>query len=222
MKISTFAFIFLLCVGSAALAQKQSPVYVLKYYYPEDTTKIISKRAYSRTVNKDGSFCITDYNPVDLQKQIYLSCYDVLGVPTHYGDGTDMTQIYADSLRMNFRGRDTTLVIKAPEQLKDAAVLWFWKYRPKVNETCTVGGIRKNFITHKIDLNSVSYTYLGRENVSVLGKTTSCHKVKSMPLNGSTGVYDERWFDDKGMLVLEHHIVGKDGMRIGKLTEIIK
>src|ERR1700743_2175075 len=198
---------------------KPAVIYILKYYYPEEPTKVISTRAYSRSVNKDGSFCLIDYDKMN--SPVYSSCYDANGIPTQSGNEKELTKIYRDSIRLNFNVKDTTVLINKAKDLKDVTTLWFWKHTPKVNETATVGGIRKNFITKSIDLVSVVYTYLGKESITVLGEMKICYLVKSVPLNGSTGVYDKRWYDEQGMLVKEQHVVGKDGMRIAELSEII-
>jgi hypothetical protein len=198
---------------------KHTKIYVLKYYYPEEPDKIIYRRAYGRSKNKDGSFCLIDYDPAT-NKPIYSSCFDPNGIPTQTGNDKEPTKIYRDSIRLNFKGKDTTILINTVKELKDPTTLWFWKHTPKVNETVTVGGIRKNFITKSIDLVSVAYTYMGKERINVFGKIKTCYLVKSIPLNGSKGVYDERWFDQKGMLVKEKHVVGKDGTRIAELSEI--
>ena len=200
---------------------KPTVIYVLKYYYPEEPEKIISTRAYSRSKNKDGSFCMIDYDPNNMNKPTYSSCFDTNGIPTQAGIDKEVTKIYADSIRLNFKGKDTTVLINTAIQLKDPTALWFWKHKPQLNETVTVGGIRKNFITKTIDLVSVAYTYMGEEKIEVLGKMKTCYLVKSVPLNGSKGVYDERWFDEQGMLVKEKHVVGKDGIRIAELSEIV-
>jgi hypothetical protein len=197
---------------------KPTVIYVLKYYYPEEPAKIVSTRAYSRSNNRDGSFCLIDYDPNNMSKPAYSSCFDTNGIPTQI---EGLTKIYRDSIRLNFKGKDTTVLINIAKDLKDITTLWFWKHMPKVNETVTVGGIMKNFITNSIDRVSVAYTYLGKESISVLGEMRTCYLVKSVPLNGSKDVYNERWFDEHGMLVKEKHIVGKDGMRIAELSEIV-
>jgi hypothetical protein len=200
---------------------KPAVIYVLKSYYPEEPAKIISTRAYARSRNKDGSFCLIDYDPHDMNKPVYKSCFDAYGVPTQSGNEKELTRMYRDSIRLNFKGKDTTVLINTTKELKDETKLWFWKYMPKLNETVTVGGIRKNFITKTIDRVSIAYTYVGKEKINVLGEMKTCYLVKSVPLNGSTGVYDERWFDQQGMLVKEKHVVGKDGTRIAELSEIV-
>jgi hypothetical protein len=223
-------FLIIITQGAKAQSPKQNDVskdkkhlaiYILKYYYPEAPEKIISTRAFGRTENKDGSFCMVDFAPADLTKPVYSSCFDPDGIPTQSGNEKELTKIYRDSIRLNFKGKDTTVLINAAKELKDPTTTWFWKHMPKVNETATVGGIRKNFITNTIDFVRVTYTYIGKEKINVLGEMKTCYLVKSMPLNGSTGVFDERWFDEKGMLVKEKHTVGKDGARIAELSEIV-
>ena len=93
---------------------------------------------------------------------------------------------------------------------------------PYVNEKVTVSGIRKNFITNTIDKVNVSYIYLGKEKLKILGRTRNFYLVKSFPLNGSEGIYDERWYDKKGMVVKERHVVGKSGVRVTELSKILR
>lgn len=200
---------------------KQTAIYILKFYYEEDPATIKFNRAYARSVNQDGSYCIQDFDVGNLKSATYSSCYSASGIPTEFGSEKELTRIFKDSVRLNFRGRDTTVMVDTEKELKDITTLWFWKHMPKLNETTTVGGIRKNFITNHVDLVRTAHTYLGKEKISVLGKMTTCYKVKSVPLNGSKDVYDERWYDQQGMLVKEKHIVGTNGVRIGELSEIV-
>lgn len=201
--------------------RKHTAMYVLRYYYPETPGKILFKRAYRRVEEKDGGFCLVDYDPSDTGIILSRSCFDRDGIPVDFGDEKNLTQIFKDSVRLSFKGKDTTILMNTAKELKDATSLWFWKHTPKISDTVIVGVVRKNFITKSIDLVRVAYVYCGKEKITVLGKMEACYKVKSFPLNGSKGVYDERWFDKKGMLVKEQHTVGKDGSRIGELTEII-
>ena len=142
---------------------KRTAIYVLKYYYPEEPGKIINIRAYGRSLNKNGSFCLIDYDPIDRNKPTYMSCFDENEIPTKSGNDKELTKIYKDSISLNFRGKDTTVLINTAKELKDPTTLWFWKHTPKVNETLIVGGIRKNFITNTIVVVNVVHTYLGKE-----------------------------------------------------------
>lgn len=209
-------------IKSKDLLQKKTSIYFLSYYYQEEPNKIISSRATGRIVTGDASFCLVDYDLKDLGKISYSSCFDFNGMPIHYGSQKEITKIFKDSVHLNFKGRDTTFLIDSKKELQNPTNLWFWKYMPHVNETVVVGGVRKNFITNTIDKVNVSYTYLGKEKLKILGKTNSFYLVKSFPLNGSEGVYDERWYDKKGMLVKEKHVVGKDGVRVAELSKIVK
>ena len=202
--------------------QKSTAVYFLKYYYEEEPGKIIFSRATGRSVAKDGSFSLIDYQLTDLSKPSFSLCFDAMGMPTQYGNEKEITNVYKDSVRLNFRGKDTTILITAQNKLSNPTNLWFWKYMPQVNETVVVGSVRKNFITNKIDIVDVAYTYMGKVKINVLGKVGTYYLVKNVPLNGSEGVYDERWYDKKGMMVKERHVVGKDGVRIGELTQIVE
>lgn len=208
-------------IQSLSQLKKHNAIYVLKYYYEEQPDKILFTSARGRAIKKDGSFCLVEYDPADVTKVTYTSCFDPDGIPTQFGSGNEITKITKDSLTVNFKGKDTTFFINAEKRLKDPTALWFWKHRPKLNETVIVAGVRKNFTTKSVDLVNVSYTYEGKENINVLGKTQLCYKVKSVSLNGSTGIYDERWFDDNGMIVREKHVVGKDGIRVSELIRII-
>lgn len=199
---------------------KNTPIYVLKYYYPEAPENILFTRAYGRIIHNNGTFCLIDYTRAEKNKPIYSSCFNKEGMPIEFGNYKEVTKIYNDSIRLNFRGKDTTVLTPKADALKDPTTLWFWKHIPKVNEKVYVSGIRKNFITNSIDLVSIAHTYLGKESIDVLGKTKTCYLVKSVPLNDSKDVYDERWYDEQGMLVKEKHAVGKDGFRIGELIEI--
>jgi len=209
-------------VKAKDLLQKRTNLYFINYYFEEEPDKIISSRASRRVINGDSSFCIEDYDLKDISKITYSSCFDFNGTPTHYGTEKEITKVFKDSIRLNFKGRDTTFLIDSEKELRNQTNLWFWKYMPYVNETVIVGGIMKNFITNKIDKVNISYTYLGKVKLKILGKTENLHLVKSFPLNGSEGVYDERWYDNKGMLVKEKHVVGTNGVRIGELSKIVK
>lgn len=209
-------------IKTGDLRHKKTSVYFLKYYYEEEPDKILNSRVTCRIINEDSSFCLVDYDLKNLSKTTYSSCFDLNGMPTHYGSEKEMTSVLKDSVRLNFKGRDTTLLINSIKGLQNPTSLWFWKYMPYVNETVIVGGVRKNFIANTIDKVNVSYTYLGKEKLKILGKTKRCYLVKSFPLNGSEDVYDERWYDKKGMLIKERHIVGKDGVRVAELSKIVK
>jgi len=209
-------------IKTSDLRDKKTNIYFLSYYYEEEPDKIINLRAICRIIKKDSSFCLVDYVPKDLDKTIYCSCYDFTGMPTQFGSEKEMTSIIKDSVRLNFKERDTTLLSSSKKELQNPTSLWFWKYMPYVNETVVVGGIRKNFITNTIDKVDVSYTYLRKEKLKILGKTKGYYLVKSYPLNESEGVYDERWYDMKGILVRERHVVGKNGIRVAELSKIVK
>lgn len=202
--------------------QERTNIYFLKYYYEEEPAKIISTRAIGRMVTPDGTFCLVDYDVNDTSKITYRSCFNASGIPTSYGSDKETTKVLENGIRLNFKGRDTTFLINIKEKLQNTTQLWFWIYMPHVNETVIVGGIRKNFITNTIDQVNTSYTYLGKEKLTILGKTKRFYKVKSIPQNGSEDVHDERWFDKKGMLVKERHVVGKDGVRVAELSKIVR
>src|ERR1700761_5028844 len=114
MKYCIFCLLIFTQAVKAQVSKSNTPVYVLKYYYPEDPAKIISTRACARSLNKDGSFCITDYDPNNLDKVFAIASFDRNGMPIQNGDD----KIYRDSIRISFRGRDTMIRVDA-DKLKD-------------------------------------------------------------------------------------------------------
>lgn len=209
-------------IKSKDLPQKKSDIYFLDYYYQEDPNKIIFSRATSRIVIGDTSFCFIDYNLKDITKISSSSCLDFNGVPIQYGREKEITKIFKQNVHLNFKGRDTTFAINSKKELQNMTSLWFLKFMPSVNETVIVSFINKNYITNTIDKVSVSYTYLGKQKLKILDENKNFHRVKSFPINGSEGTYDERWYDNKGMLVKEKHIVGKNGVRVAILSRVVK
>lgn len=55
-----------------------------------------------------------------------------------------------------------------------------------------------------------------------MGKTGRYHLVRSRQVDGNPAVYDDSWYDDKGMMVKEKHVVGNAAPRIGVLTKIME
>ncbi len=196
-------------------------IYFLKYYYEENPEKILWTNGSSRVINKDKSFCLLSFDLKDVHKSNYKQCFNEIGIPIGDGTESDFTKVYADSIRMKFKKRDTTFLIRT-ETLKDPSTLWFWKYFPKKNETVIVNLLTKNFITNKIEIKQVSHTYLGIDTIKLNGNLKAYYSVYSKAVNGQEGVYDKRWYDENGMVVKEKHVVGTNGTRIAELSQIIK
>lgn len=200
---------------------KKTSRYFLRYYFEDAPDKVLWNRIVSRVVGDAGAFCLLDYDVKDNKRVVSRACYDQRGIPKESESGKDFIKVFQDSIRLSFMGRDTTLFIKGVT-LRNPIMLWFWKYHPKKMEEVVVAGVRRNFITKKIDRVEVSYVYLGKDRIDVMGKTGRYHLVRSRQVDGNPAVYDDSWYDDKGMMVKEKHVVGNAAPRIGVLAKIME
>ena len=196
----------------------QTRVYYLDYFYNDEPEKILRSTGTKREVYPDGSFCLLNFIKEDSINYNYKRCYDEYGNPLGNGTSEKFEYIYKDKLELSFREKDT-LIFMNTKELIDPTQLWFWKKMPKSEDSIVVNGVRKNFITNSIDLISTYYIYLGKEKLKIGPLIYDAHKVKNRTLGKQENVYDERWYDDKGMLIKELHYVGTDGLRIGVLNK---
>ncbi|HEU5181401.1 MAG TPA: hypothetical protein VFW45_11455 [Candidatus Polarisedimenticolia bacterium] len=83
---------------------------------------------------------------------------------------------------------------------RDPTVLWFWRTRPKVNESVVVTYLAQNVI----ETSQIRYTYEGDEEMTLAGRKVKVHRVREDPV-GTQGVYTTWWYDDQGMGVKRFH-----------------
>ena len=83
---------------------------------------------------------------------------------------------------------------------RNPTILWFWRTRPRVNESIVVTYLAQNVIA----TSQIRYTYEGDEEMTLAGRRVSVHRVREDPV-GTKGVYTIWWYDDQGMGVRRFH-----------------
>ena len=191
----------------------------LSYANEKKPENILWTVGFRREVYSDGSFCLLNYDLKDSINYNYKTCFDEFGYPLGNGTSDKFESVYKDKMELNFRGRDTIIYMDT-KKLINPMELWFWKTKPNEMDSVLVNRVMKNFITNSIDIRSSYFKYMGYENIVVSNNEYNAHKVKTWTIGQPKNVYDERWYNDEGILVKELHFVGEDGTRIGLLKNI--
>ena len=96
---------------------------------------------------------------------------------------------------------ETTNKTDLPDRtFRNPTILWFWRTRPKVDESIVVTYLAQNVIA----TSQIRYTYEGDEQMTLAGRRVTVHRVREDPV-GTKGVYTIWWYDDQGMGVRRFH-----------------
>jgi len=195
-----------------------SDYYALSYYYDDAPGDTLRTSIFQRILRED-SFCEMSFAPGELKDYTFQTCYSMQGQPLGSGGPGSFNAIHENRMDLEFRGRDTTIFLDT-SRLIDPTGLWFWSVQPEKGDTTAVQHVMKNFITNSVDFRNVYHSYLGIDRIEVLSQLGEYHLVRSWADASEDGVYDNRWFDDKGMMVREEHYVGASGVRFAVLDSI--